>query len=65
MDGRKKRSEATQLRRSVFGKKHDLLGENKVCIFIQSSYIFTHYSEPIILRVIPRSYHRKLPEIIF
>lgn len=29
-DGRKRRSEATQLRRSVFGKKHDLLGESKV-----------------------------------
>lgn len=31
-DGRKRRSEATQLRRSVFGKKHDVLGSNKVCI---------------------------------
>jgi hypothetical protein len=30
-DGRKRRSEATQLRRSVFGKKHDILGESKVC----------------------------------
>lgn len=29
-DGRKKRSEATLLRRSVFGKKHDVLGESKV-----------------------------------
>ncbi|CZR60344.1 probable ATPase component of chromatin remodeling complex (ISW1) [Phialocephala subalpina] len=29
LDGRKRRSEATQLRRSVFGKKHDLLGESK------------------------------------
>ena len=29
-DGRKRRSEATQLRRSVFGKKHDRLGESKV-----------------------------------
>ncbi|KAI1211624.1 SWI/SNF family of DNA-dependent ATPase [Annulohypoxylon truncatum] len=28
-DGRKKRSEANQLRRSIFGKKHDLLGESK------------------------------------
>jgi len=28
-DGRKRRSEATQLRRSVFGKKHDRLGESK------------------------------------
>ncbi|TVY55423.1 ISWI chromatin-remodeling complex ATPase ISW2, partial [Lachnellula cervina] len=28
-DGRKRRSEATQLRRSVFGKKHDVLGESK------------------------------------
>ncbi|PMD44194.1 hypothetical protein L207DRAFT_630564 [Hyaloscypha variabilis F] len=28
-DGRKRRSEATQLRRSVFGKKHDILGESK------------------------------------
>lgn len=28
-DGRKKRSMATQLRRSVFGKKHDILGESK------------------------------------
>ena len=31
-DGRKRRSEATQLRRSVFGKKHDILGESKVCL---------------------------------
>lgn len=30
-DGRKKRSEVTQLRRSVFGKKHDHLAESKVC----------------------------------
>ncbi|KAI5861191.1 SWI/SNF family of DNA-dependent ATPase [Durotheca rogersii] len=29
VDGRRKRSEANQLRRSVFGKKHDLLGESK------------------------------------
>ncbi|KAK2625213.1 hypothetical protein QTJ16_005582 [Diplocarpon rosae] len=29
LDGRKRRSEATQLRRSVFGKKHDVLGESK------------------------------------
>ncbi|KAI1500774.1 chromatin-remodeling complex ATPase-like protein [Biscogniauxia marginata] len=29
VDGRKKRSEANQLRRSIFGKKHDLLGESK------------------------------------
>ncbi|KAI1091325.1 SWI/SNF family of DNA-dependent ATPase [Rostrohypoxylon terebratum] len=28
-DGRKKRSEANQLRRSIFGKKHDILGESK------------------------------------
>ncbi|KAH6690497.1 SNF2 family domain-containing protein [Plectosphaerella plurivora] len=28
-DGRKKRSEANQLRRSIFGKKHDRLGESK------------------------------------
>jgi SWI/SNF-related matrix-associated actin-dependent regulator of chromatin subfamily A member 5 len=36
-DGRKRRSEATQLRRSVFGKKHDRLGESKV------SRILTHF----------------------
>ena len=30
-DGRKRRSEATQLRRSVFGKKHDRLGQSQVC----------------------------------
>lgn len=30
VDGRKRRSEATQLRKSVFGKKHDRLGESKV-----------------------------------
>lgn len=30
VDGRKKRSEANQLRRSIFGKKHDRLGESKV-----------------------------------
>jgi SWI/SNF-related matrix-associated actin-dependent regulator of chromatin subfamily A member 5 len=29
-DGRKKRSEANQLRRSIFGRKHDRLGESKV-----------------------------------
>ncbi|KAF2840227.1 putative SNF2 family helicase/ATPase [Patellaria atrata CBS 101060] len=29
MDGRKRRSEALQLRKSVFGKKHDRLGESK------------------------------------
>lgn len=29
-DGRKRRSEATQLRRSVFGKKHDRLDVSKV-----------------------------------
>ncbi|MCJ1290865.1 hypothetical protein MMC34_002407 [Xylographa carneopallida] len=29
MDGRKKRSEATQLRKSVFGKKHNRLDESK------------------------------------
>ncbi|KAK3349436.1 chromatin remodelling complex ATPase chain ISW1 [Lasiosphaeria hispida] len=28
-DGRKKRSEVNQLRRSIFGKKHDRLGESK------------------------------------
>ncbi|POR38007.1 ISWI chromatin-remodeling complex ATPase ISW2, partial [Tolypocladium paradoxum] len=28
-DGRKRRSEANQLRRSIFGKKHDRLGESK------------------------------------
>ncbi|OAA79700.1 chromatin remodelling complex ATPase chain ISW1 [Akanthomyces lecanii RCEF 1005] len=28
-DGRKRRSEATALRRSIFGKKHDRLGESK------------------------------------
>ena len=30
-DGRKRRSEALQLRKSVLGKKHDRLGESKVC----------------------------------
>ena len=30
-DGRKRRTEANQLRRSIFGKKHDRLGESKVC----------------------------------
>lgn len=29
VDGRKKRSEALQLRRSIFGRKHDRLGESK------------------------------------
>ncbi|KAK7215521.1 hypothetical protein V2G26_003524 [Clonostachys chloroleuca] len=28
-DGRKRRTEANQLRRSIFGKKHDVLGESK------------------------------------
>ena len=36
-DGRKRRSQATLLRRSVFGKKHDRLGESKV----RNSYIYT------------------------
>lgn len=31
-DGRKRRSEANQLRRSIFGRKHDKLGESKVCV---------------------------------
>ena len=30
IDGRKRRSEATQLRRSIFGKKHDRLGQSQV-----------------------------------
>lgn len=30
VDGRKRRSEAFQLRKSMFGKKHDRLGESKV-----------------------------------
>ena len=29
VDGRKRRSEATQLRKSVFGKKHNRLDESK------------------------------------
>ncbi|KAF2973522.1 hypothetical protein GQX73_g196 [Xylaria multiplex] len=29
VDGRRKRAEANQLRRSIFGKKHDALGESK------------------------------------
>jgi SWI/SNF-related matrix-associated actin-dependent regulator of chromatin subfamily A member 5 len=29
-DGRKRRSEVNQLRRSIFGRKHDRLGESKV-----------------------------------
>ena len=29
-DGRKRRVEVNQLRRSIFGKKHDRLGESKV-----------------------------------
>lgn len=29
VDGRKRRTEANQLRRSIFGKKHDALGESK------------------------------------
>jgi len=30
IDGRKRRTEVNQLRRSIFGKKHDVLGESKV-----------------------------------
>ena len=30
-DGRRRRIEANQLRKSVLGKKHDRLGESKVC----------------------------------
>ena len=33
-DGRKRRSEANQLRRSVFGKKHDRLDESKVLCYV-------------------------------
>ncbi len=29
-DNRKRRTEVNQLRRSIFGKKHDKLGESKV-----------------------------------
>lgn len=32
IDGRKKRSEATQLRKSIFGKKHSRLDESKVML---------------------------------
>lgn len=32
VDGRRKRAEANQLRRSIFGRKHDALGESKVCL---------------------------------
>lgn len=32
VDNRKKRSEASQLRRSVLGKKHDRLDESKVSL---------------------------------
>ncbi|KAK8925457.1 hypothetical protein VCV18_005886 [Metarhizium anisopliae] len=35
-DGRKRRSEANQLRRSIFGRKHDRLGESKARRRIQS-----------------------------
>lgn len=35
-DGRKRRVEANQLRKSVLGKKHDRLGESKVDCFIIS-----------------------------
>lgn len=31
VDGRRRRTEVNQLRRSIFGKKHDRLGESKVC----------------------------------
>jgi SWI/SNF-related matrix-associated actin-dependent regulator of chromatin subfamily A member 5 len=41
-DGRKRRSEATQLRRSVFGKKHDLLGESKVNLIVAMNSFITH-----------------------
>jgi SWI/SNF-related matrix-associated actin-dependent regulator of chromatin subfamily A member 5 len=41
-DGRKRRSEATQLRRSVFGKKHDLLGESKVSLIVAMNSFITH-----------------------
>lgn len=30
-ENRKRKSEANQLRRSIFGRKHDRLGESKVC----------------------------------
>ena len=33
-DGRRRRAEANQLRRSIFGKKHDRLGESKASHFV-------------------------------
>ena len=39
MDGRKRRSEAFQLRKSVFGKKHSRLNEYKVCLPIPSRLV--------------------------
>lgn len=38
-DGRKRRSEANQLRRSIFGKKHDTLGRSKVCFTMRCACI--------------------------
>ena len=53
-DGRKRRTEVNQLRRSIFGRKHDALGESKVrisrdcpstllssLIFLSSFHIFS------------------------
>ena len=35
-DGRKRRIEATQLRKTVFGKKHSRLDDTKVCFPLES-----------------------------
>lgn len=34
-DGRKRRIEATQLRKTVFGKKHSRLDDTKVCYMLR------------------------------
>ncbi|KAL9039392.1 MAG: hypothetical protein Q9214_004896 [Letrouitia sp. 1 TL-2023] len=39
IDGRKRRSEASQLRKSVFGKKHNRLDESKVGAYTTTSMI--------------------------
>lgn len=39
-DGRKRRSEATQLRKSVFGKKHNRLDESKVGHLLLNDVLF-------------------------
>ena len=49
-DGRKRRTEVNQLRRSIFGKKHDRLGESKVSLLTGSLLDPICFQQPLTLR---------------